>query len=93
MLRMRTLIFMALMIVGLSSTVGLAQELLSISRKVIPGGGTVSAGSSYTLRGSIGQPITATSSDGAYRLSAGYWTSHSIARPDDLFIYLPVVDR
>ena len=92
-MRIQTFLAALLITAGLLSTAVLAQGLIAISRRVIPGGGTVSQNSSYTLSGSIGQPAAATSSNGVYRLRAGYWAEHSISRPDNIFLYLPLIDR
>ena len=95
-MRIRTLALMAVIVVTfmvLLSSVGLAQEVVSLPRHVMPGGGTVSENSGYTLMGSIGQPFTARSGDGAYRLHAGYWTSHSTSTLENHRVHLPLIQR
>lgn len=82
-----------LIIAAFLSSVALAQGVISIHRHVMAGGGMLSKNTSYTLQGSIGQPFTARSADGAYQLNGGYWTSHSTASPGNLQIHLPLVQH
>ena len=70
----------------------LAASGFSLPRWVIPGGGGSSAGDSYDLSGSIGQPAAGTLSGGTYVLNGGFWAGGAppvLEHP----IYLPVVIR
>ena len=56
------------------------------------GGGGLSSGDSYTLRGTAGQPDAGvlTSDGGSYTLSGGFW--HGAAAPEPGGdVYLPVI--
>jgi hypothetical protein len=59
-----------------------------LSWYTIAGGATVSAGGSYSLDGSIGQPDAGVLSGGTYQLNGGFWGGASIAKYN---IYLPLV--
>jgi len=45
----------------------------SISKYVFSGGGRISSSANYLLIGSIGQPLTAYSSNVNYELQSGFW--------------------
>ena len=45
----------------------------TLTRSTIDGGGGVSSGGAYILRGTIGQPDAAWSSGGQYELLGGFW--------------------
>jgi len=55
-----------------------------LSWSTIDGGGGTSAGGSYTLAGTIGQPDAASGSGGKYELLGGFWL--------ESFQYLPIGD-
>ena len=55
------------------------------------GGATSSAGGSYSLGGTIGQPDAGTSSGGTYTLSGGFWGGGAAAIEYNLF--LPLILR
>ena len=55
------------------------------------GGATSSAGGSYSLSGTIGQPDAGTSTGGTYTLSGGFWTGGAAASEHNLF--LPLILR
>ena len=54
-------------------------------------GRMMSAG--HQLRGSVGQPLIATSTDAHHRLHSGFWQSGIIAAGGHYTIYLPLVAR
>ena len=60
-------------------------------RTVDGGGATSSAGGSYSLGGTIGQPDAGTSSGGTYTLSGGFWGGGAAAIEYNLF--LPLILR
>ncbi len=56
---------------------------------VIAGGGiTFSAGGSYLLGGTMGQPDAGTMSGGAYTLNGGFWVDFLGNR-----LYLPIIEK
>ena len=58
--------------------IGQAQSggTFSITRYTIDGGGSVSSGGAFSLKGSIGQPDAGESMSGdVYRLNGGFWKS------------------
>ena len=55
------------------------------------GGATSSAGGSYSLGGTIGQPDAGTSTGGTYTLSGGFWGGGAAAIEYNLF--LPLILR
>lgn len=57
------------------------------------GGTTFSAGGSYSLGGTIGQPDAGTSSGGTYTLVGGFWGGAEGVVPVTYHIYLPLVIR
>ncbi len=44
-----------------------------IDNYVISSGGNVSSNGDYSVQGSIGQPVTATSSSANYKMQSGFW--------------------
>src|SRR5438045_6444519 len=70
------LIFMAILVLGLSLGLAYAQVggSYDLSWSTIDGGGgTFSTGGSYSLGGTIGQPDAGSMSGGAYTLTGGFW--------------------
>jgi len=66
-------------------------QTYSIDWYTIDGGGGVSAGGSYTLGGSIGEPVTGTITGGSYTLEGGFWPGVPVPPPPPtptLFIQL-----
>jgi len=60
--------------------IGQAQSggTFSISRYTIDGGGSISAGGTFSVRGSIGQPDAGEVLSGdVYRISGGFWKADS----------------
>lgn len=57
------------------------------------GGQTSSAGSGYTLEGTIGQPDAAQWQGGKYTLAGGFWSPGEGASPPRWWVYLPLVMR
>ncbi len=49
-----------------------------LSWSTIDGGGGVSAGGTYIIRGTIGQPDAAYSEDGQYELLGGFWPAEPL---------------
>ncbi|MDW8325687.1 MAG: hypothetical protein RMK99_03890 [Anaerolineales bacterium] len=66
----------------------LTPAAIGSSGYVIAGGGGASSGGVYSLRGTIGQPVTGISTGGTYRLSAGFWSG-----PVWRSLYLPLISR
>lgn len=61
-------------------------QTLEITRHVVSGGGGHSAGSDYSLSGTVGQPeASARISGGAFELRGGYWAGSVQAGSDALF--------
>ena len=70
------------MILGLMvmAYIGQAQSggTFSISRYTIDGGGSISSGGTFSLKGSIGQPDAGEVMSGdVYRLNGGFWKADS----------------
>jgi hypothetical protein len=58
------------------------------------GGATFSAGASYSLGGTIGQPVAGQISGGAYTLGSGFWGGGAVALPKPHGpVFLPLVSR
>ncbi len=79
-----------LLLVLLLSGTALAATGFSLPRWVIPGGGSTSTGSGYSLTGAISQPLAGELSGGNYHLSAGFWVGGTHTSN---LLYLPVVIR
>ena len=56
------------------------------------GGATSSAGGSYSLGGTIGQPDAGASSGGGYTLSGGFWGGGAVAQAAHN-LFLPLILR
>jgi hypothetical protein len=84
-----------LLLAGVALTAGAATvQDYSIPWWTLDGGGDRSAGGSYVLVGTIGQPDAGAMSGGDYGLAGGFWGSGAAAGPGaDHFIYLPVILR
>ncbi len=67
----------------------LANGTTVIERHVIGSGGGHAQAASYTLDGTIGQPVVGTAGSGPYELCSGFWCSAAVAYG----IYLPLVQR
>ena len=65
---MKKIIVLLVLILSLPAMAG-----YQISWHTIDGGGGVSAGGTYIIRGTIGQPDAAYSEDGQYELLGGFW--------------------
>jgi len=67
----------------------------NLSRFTVSGGGGYSAGGSYTLAGTIGQPDAGNElTGGAYALRGGFWTATTSApAPPSRRIYLPLMNK
>jgi hypothetical protein len=61
------------LVVAMLASPGAAQAQFAIDWHTIDGGGGVSAGASFTLAGTIGQPDAATLSGGAFQSGSGFW--------------------
>jgi len=91
--RLAALLLLVLLLSGLTVSMGLGKAevatAFSLDWSVISGGGQMgSAGGSYTLSGSIGQPAPGGSLVGTtYTLNSGFW--HGITFPS--LVFLPVV--
>ena len=68
-----------------------AQGSFSITRYVYSAGGR-SEGGGFTLNATMGQPLTSSSSGGAYSMSSGYWVQ-GIESVESYRIMLPAVQR
>ena len=88
-----------LVIVGLVLTVSTGEGLLlaaadafDLAWWTVDGGGGTSAGGSYSLSGTLGQPDAASGaaslSGGSYQLSGGFWTQPGMQSHT---LFLPVV--
>jgi hypothetical protein len=84
----RTLIAMLLLALLAVAGGALAAGTPTISRYVIAGGGSEVTAGDYTLRGTLGQPVTGRVSSGTYELCAGFWCG--LARYK---VFLPLVLR
>jgi hypothetical protein len=67
------LFLLVLALLALLTTVVMAQGDYAHTRPVMAGGGGVSAGGSYDLQGTVGQPVIGVSAGGDYDLSSGFW--------------------
>jgi len=56
------------------------------------GGGGSSAGGSYSLSGSAGQPDAGLLTGGSFSLAGGFWGGAAVVVPEHL-LYLPIVVR
>ena len=56
------------------------------------GGGGSSAGGSYSLSGSAGQPDAGVLTGGSFSLAGGFWGGAAVVVPEHL-LYLPIVVR
>jgi hypothetical protein len=78
-------------IVGASST--LTDDGYEINWWTVDGGGGVSEGGDYTLKGTIGQPDASTTTEGGnYSLRGGFWVE-GILTIYEYLINLPLVLR
>jgi hypothetical protein len=77
-------------------TIGLASDDLAESFSIpwwtADGGGSSSAGGSYTLRGTVGQPDAGRASGGDYALIGGFWAA-SAPEQGPSTLYMPFVTR
>lgn len=86
LLMMLAVIFLAIDSAG-------AQSGYGPSWWTVDGGGGHSAGSSYSLRGSIGQPDAGEMSGGPYRVTGGFWSGIGAEAATGPAVYLPLVTR
>ncbi len=84
----RTLIAILLLALLAAGGVTLAAGTPTLSRYVIAGGGSAVTVGDYTLRGTLGQPVTGQVSNGTYQLCAGFWCG--LAHYE---VFLPLVLR
>jgi hypothetical protein len=74
---------------GLGLAVGEVQgQSYAIDWYAIDGGGGTSAGGSYTLSGTIGQPATGTSAGGDFSLTGGFWPGLIVPTPGAPTLYI-----
>jgi hypothetical protein len=59
----------------------------------VDGGGGLSSGSVFELRGAAGQPDAGAMQGGDYSLAGGFWGGAVIVIPPQLQIFLPLVTR
>ena len=71
-MNIRVLVLLTLVLLLLAGVTS-AQNAPSIDWSVIGGGGGHAEAGRYALDATIGQPVAAVSSGGAYQLCAGYW--------------------
>ncbi len=61
-----------------STATGQSSGQYELSWSTIDGGGGVSAGGTYIIRGTIGQPDAAYSEGGSYELLGGFWPAEPL---------------
>lgn len=67
-----------------------ATDAYSITWKVIASGGATMSSPSYTMMGTVGQPVTGTSASSNYSVLSGYWYGfQELIRT----LFLPIVLR
>ena len=89
------LIALALLAVALIGAPAAAAQALAfeIAWWTVDGGGGLSAGGSYSLDGTLGQPDAGALAGGAYSLSGGFWDQGADALPWGGSLYLPMVQK
>ena len=95
MMKRSVIRLMVVMLLLLSASVVLAQSGGSYDLSwwtVDSGGYTFSAGGSYSLGGTIGQPDAGALSGGSYTLAGGFWGGAMVA-PAQRHLYLPLAAR
>ena len=96
MKRKSLVILCVCIITGLLATAASAGALNGYSLAwwtVDGGGGSTSAGASYSLDGTIGQPDPGVSSGGAFSLTGGLWNAHQAGNNGPLQFFLPIFTR
>lgn len=81
-----------LLLLTLVAGVVLAADGLSLSWATVDGGGGISAGGRFQVRGTVGQPDAGLMEGGAFELRGGFWGGGAVpggARA----LYLPLVIR
>ena len=88
------LFWMAILLIAVLATVSLAaaqaQNGYSIDWWTVDGGGGTSAGTGYSLSGTIGQLDAGAMSGGGYTLTGGYWGA---VVASSFNVYLPLAVR
>ena len=89
------LIALALLAVALSGAPAAAAQALAfeIAWWTVDGAGGSSAGGSYFLDGTLGQPDAGALAGGAYSLTGGFWDQGADALPWGGSLYLPMVQK
>ncbi len=88
--------FLALSIIAVLlfiATTAYAMGVLELPRWSINSGGGAIQGDSYTLNGTVGQPVAAQSQGGNYRLSGGFWEGGEGQVPEQYHMLLPITLR
>ena len=90
-LAMSVLFLLTSVVLRQAQDIALAQSggLYDLTWSTVDGGGGVSTGGDYTLRGIIGQPDAGAMSGGDYTLAGGFWPDAAIQYD----VYLPLVLR
>ena len=91
----QTLRFLSLAVLALSTSVTVASAAANadISWSTVSSGGGHSTGSTYSLKGSIGQVVVDASTGGNYSVDSGYWSSTANSEDRDTDVYLPLIQR
>ena len=66
------------MLLGLLAVVSALASDTALKASYISSGGGTSSGGTYTMSGTVGQPVTLISSNGQYRLEPGFWAMMSV---------------
>ncbi len=94
---MKRIFVFVLILLGLLAVFGVAAAGVtgfSIPWWTVDAGGGQSAGGSYQVDGTLGQPDAGTLSGGAYELQGGFWDAGTAPTPPPtLYLYLPIVVR
>jgi hypothetical protein len=69
-MKLRTLVFTGFVIAAFASS---ANAQYTISKSVIGAGGGPVSGGSYTMNGTIGQPVIGPTSGGTFQVNQGFW--------------------
>jgi len=79
----------ALLLLGAASASAAPGSGYTLDWYTVDGGGGSSAGGSYALSATAGQPDACALHGGAYTLNGGFWASSASA----LYLYLPTLTR
>jgi hypothetical protein len=94
MIRNQRLILVGLVVVLLAASTALAVDSYEVPWWTVNGGGGTSAGSTFAVSGTLGQPDAGPQLSGTqFSLAGGFWGQAGEVPTFDFSIYLPLVSR